>query len=76
MIRKIDRCGRFTIPTHLRKKINLEADDWLEICRDGDTIMLRKISPSCVICGESKDLKEYRGKHICRECIMNGSDYI
>ena len=43
--------------------------DPLEIFTDGDRIVLRKYSNSCVFCGEGEDIIEFNGKHICPKCL-------
>lgn len=40
--RKIDELGRIVIPIEIRKFLNIEENDYLEICRSGKNIILRK----------------------------------
>lgn len=40
--RKIDELGRIVIPIEIRKLLNIEENDYLEICRSGKNIILRK----------------------------------
>ena len=42
--------------------------DALEIYVEGDTIMLRKYEPSCVFCGNAKDIIHFKGKNVCSTC--------
>lgn len=41
-VRKIDRCGRISIPVKLRRELNIEIFDPLEVQRQNDTIVLQK----------------------------------
>ena len=36
---------------------------------DGKNIILRKYAPGCVFCGNPKEIIEYAGKRVCRDCI-------
>ncbi len=69
IVRKVDELGRIVLPVELRRTLNIEVRDPIEIFVDEDTILLKKYAPACIICGENDDLVEYRGKKICRECI-------
>jgi AbrB family transcriptional regulator, transcriptional pleiotropic regulator of transition state genes len=41
----------------------------LEIYVDGGTIILKKYEPTCVFCGDTKDVVSYKGKNICSNCM-------
>lgn len=69
--RPIDRMGRIVIPRELRRSLGLEYQDRLEVFADGDTIVLKKSSPRCSVCGGTKHLTS-DGK-ICAECIKKYS---
>ena len=69
IVRKVDELGRIVLPIELRRSLGIEVRDPLEIYVDEDTILLKKYSPLCILCGESDDLVEYKGKKICRKCI-------
>ncbi len=67
--RQIDSAGRIVLPKELRTTLDLkENEDYLEIFTEGEFIMLRKYSPSCVFCGKLEELVEFSGKKVCREC--------
>lgn len=69
IVRKVDELGRIVIPIELRRNLGIEVRDPLEIYVDEDIILLKKYAPACILCGESDDLVEYKGKKICRKCI-------
>lgn len=69
IVRKVDELGRIVLPIELRRTLSIDIKDPLEIFVDGESIMLKKYNPACIICGESEGLVEYRGKKICRSCI-------
>lgn len=41
--RKIDELGRIVLPVELRKLLQIEENDYLEICKSGKNITLKKI---------------------------------
>lgn len=69
IVRKVDELGRIVIPIELRRTLGIEIRDPLEIYVDEEAIMLKKYTPACILCGETDDLIEYKGKKICRNCI-------
>ena len=69
IVRRIDDLGRVVLPVELRRTLNLEVRDPVEIFIDGDAIVLRKYDAACLFCGAPHDLLSYRGKQICRSCL-------
>lgn len=68
IVRKVDELGRVVIPIELRRNLDIQEKDPLEIFVDEDKVILRKFSPSCIFCGESKGVKDFKGKNICQGC--------
>lgn len=71
IVRKVDSLGRFVIPRETRQMLRIQGGTPLEMFVDQDSIILRKYEPTCVFCGNAKDLKFYKDKMICRECLLN-----
>lgn len=69
IVRKVDELGRVVLPIELRRTLNIDIKDSLEIYVENDTIILRKYEPACLFCGSSTDVHEFKGKNICNECI-------
>lgn len=68
IVRKVDELGRVVIPIELRRNLDIGIKDSLEIFVDGDHILLKKYAPSCVFCGQAKDVVNFKGKNICPDC--------
>lgn len=69
IVRRIDELGRIVLPIELRRTMNLNEKDPVEVFVDADTIILRKYEPSCIFCGEATNVREYKGKIICNDCM-------
>ena len=69
IVRKVDRLGRVVIPIELRRNLEIEEKDALEIFIDGEQIVLKKYSPSCIFCGQAKDVVSFKNKNICPACL-------
>ena len=69
IVRKVDELGRIVLPIELRRTLNIEEKDALEIYVDENTIMLKKYEPACVFCGSADGVIEFKGKNICEHCI-------
>ncbi len=70
IIRKLDELGRVVIPIELRNKFNISEKDPIEIYVDGTNIILKKYEVSCIFCGKTDNLKEYKDKQICNSCLL------
>ena len=71
IVRKVDELGRIVIPKELRRTLNIEEGDQLEIFVDGKEVILRKYEPGCVFCGNVKYVVEFKGKKVCTNCIKD-----
>ncbi len=68
IVRKVDDLGRVVIPIELRRTLDIEEKDPLEIHVDGEQIVLRKHMASCVFCGSEQELGQFHQKNICASC--------
>jgi len=69
IVRQMDSLGRIVLPIELRKTLDIAQKDSLEIYVDGSSIVLKKYQPSCLFCGNAKDVVHYKGKNICPDCL-------
>jgi transcriptional pleiotropic regulator of transition state genes len=69
IFRRVDSLGRFVLPKELRKSLDIQQNDYLQISLDGDTIVLRKSQENCVICGNTNDLINFHERKVCRDCM-------
>lgn len=69
IVRKVDELGRIVLPIELRRTLNIDIKDPLEIYVEGEQIVLKKYEPSCIFCGNAKDVMNYKGKNICKNCL-------
>ena len=68
VVRKVDELGRIVIPKELRRTMNINVGDALEIFNDSEQITLRKYTPGCVLCGSLDQLQVIEDKRVCMEC--------
>ncbi len=71
IVRKVDELGRIVLPIELRRILDIEVKDSLEIFTENDSIVLKKYNPSCIFCGNTKNIMQFGGKNICAECAKN-----
>ncbi|MCT4565365.1 MAG: AbrB/MazE/SpoVT family DNA-binding domain-containing protein [Maledivibacter sp.] len=69
IVRKLDRLGRIVLPAELRRTMSIETGNPIEIFSDSNSIILAKYKEKCYICGNEDDLTEFKGKHVCHNCI-------
>lgn len=69
IVRKVDELGRIVLPIELRRTLNIDIKDSIEIYVDNSTIVLKKYEPTCLFCGESNEVVSYKDKNICKSCL-------
>jgi transcriptional pleiotropic regulator of transition state genes len=74
VVRKVDGLGRIVLPIELRRSLDIDVKDPLEIYVDGEQIILKKYQPDCLFCGSANDVRKYKGKNICSKCIQELKD--
>lgn len=74
IVRKVDELGRIVLPMELRKSLDIDNKDSLEIYIEGDSIILKKYMPACIFCGEANDVISFKGKNICKNCLKQISN--
>lgn len=69
IVRKLDEMGRVVLPMELRRTLEIEEKDALEIFVDGNMVLLKKYQPACIFCGSARNVQNYKGKNICPDCM-------
>ena len=74
IIRRLDKLGRVVLPIELRRGLDWNEHDRVEIFIEDDRVVLQKYEPNCLFCGGTKNLKEFRGKQVCARCVEKISE--
>lgn len=69
IVRNVDELGRIVVPKEMRKMMNIDKSDPVEIYVEGNKIILTKYQPACSICDGEGEMVSFKGKRICRACI-------
>lgn len=70
IVRKVDELGRVVLPIELRRNLDINEKDALEIFVDDDKIILKKYEPADIFNGSMDDLVDYKGKKVAKETII------
>jgi len=70
IVRKVDSLGRIVLPIELRRTLGIDVKDSLELFVDGDMLVFRKYSPACAFCSSADNMKHFKGKNVCGECVI------
>ena len=68
-VRKVDELGRVVLPIEIRRALNIEIRDAVEITADDSTITLRKYLPGDIFTGSTDNLINYHGKSVSIDSI-------
>ena len=70
IVRRVDELGRIVLPIELRRSLDINERDTLEIFVDDERIILKKYEPADIFTGSMDDLIEYKGKKVSKESII------
>ncbi len=74
IVRKIDNLGRVVLPIELRRIFDIDKEDPVEIFVDDNYIFLKKYQPACIFCNDARDVVNFKGKNICKNCLAEMKD--
>lgn len=69
IVRKVDQLGRVVIPIELRRNLDIDDKDSLEIYVEEDHIILKKYSPACCFCSNASGVTQFKNRNICGSCL-------
>lgn len=69
IVRRIDNLGRIVLPIEMRKELNIEIKDPVEILLEDSNIILRKYENRCIFCGTLRPQNKFKEKKICSKCL-------
>ena len=69
IVRKVDELGRIVLPIELRRTLNIDIKDSIEIYVENDSIVLKKFEPTCIFCGSHENFKTFHDKNVCEKCL-------
>ena len=70
IVRRVDELGRIVLPIELRRSLNINERDTLEIFVDYEKIVIKKYEPADIFTRNMDDLIEYMGKKVSKESIL------
>ena len=59
IVRKVDELGRIVLPIELRRTLDINEKDSLEIYVDGSHIILKKYELACIFCNSASNAVSY-----------------
>ena len=74
IVRRVDDLGRIVLPMELRKILDIEPRDSLEIFTENNKIILQKYEPQCIFCGQTEDISLFKMRNVCKKCKQEISE--
>ena len=76
IMRRVGSLGRFVLPKELRRQLQIDCNDYLQIYTEGTKIIIQKAQSSCALCNKAEDLIDFNDKKVCRSCVKLIKDYL
>lgn len=71
VVRKLSALGHLVLPVDLRRSLEIDAKDTVEMFLDEDLLILKKYEPLCFLCKSKTNVKIFNRRLICCKCIEN-----
>ncbi len=68
IVRKVDELGRIVLPIELRRTLDINEKDSIEIFVEGNRVILQKYQPACMFCGSAEHVFLFMGRNVCHQC--------
>lgn len=69
-VRRIDNLGRLVLPKDIRKALGIISGiDSVEFFLEEDKLVIKKYSPHCIFCGSVDNIKIFKDRNICENCL-------
>lgn len=68
-VKALDELGRVVVPKEMRRTLNINDKDLLEVYVENGRLIIEPFHDCCVICSSMLQLVEHNGKWICQTCI-------
>lgn len=69
LVRSVDELGRVVLPIELRRNLDINSRDSVEIFVEDNNIIIRKYEPGDIFNGSINNLIEYEGKKVSKKSI-------
>ena len=69
VVRQLDTLGRIVLPIELRRTMDINFKDMIEIFVEDDRIVLKKYHPACIFCGDARNVVTFKDKLVCQNCM-------
>lgn len=66
--RRVDELGRVVLPIELRRALDIQERDLVEVGMEGECIVIQRAAEKCVFCGSDRGLSTFRGRSVCAVC--------
>jgi len=67
--RAIDDLGRVVIPREMRRVLNIENNDKVNIKLFNNYIQIEKSKSLCCFCNSEDNLENYNNSSVCKSCL-------
>ena len=65
----IYKSGKLILPYEFINNAGICKGSLVEFFIKDDALIIKKFGPKCIFCNRMKELKSYKGKKVCIECI-------
>ena len=74
IVRPVEPNGRVVLPKHLVRDVLKSTGEEriaVEVFHTDDSIILKRLYPTCAFCENIDDLIKYNERYICPDCLKN-----
>ena len=68
VVRRLDRLGRVTLPSEIRRLFGLREDSEVTFTSVEDGILIAPYRSDCMVCGSTEYVKKVGSTYLCENC--------
>lgn len=74
--KRIRKSGAIAIPIAMRRDLNIQPNDAVDVMVIDGNIVLKPSAPRCQFCSSQRKLIALRGKYICELCLAEAGEVV
>lgn len=67
--RRIDALGRITLPAGMLSLVDMKKLEYVRLTIEDNNILIKKAKARCTFCGEDENLRSFKNRFVCAECM-------
>lgn len=74
--KKIRKSGAIAIPVAMRRDLNIQVNDAVDVMEVDGSIVIKPAAPRCQFCQSQDNLIRIKGRYMCENCVIEAREEV